>query len=119
MENAIAENPPALTKDGGYIRDGFNAELDRLRGISSGGKSVLKEIEEKEREETGIKNLRVGYNRVFGYYIEISKGNLSLVPDRYIRKQTLSTGERFITEELKNIEAEILGANDKILALEA
>lgn len=119
VENAIAENPPALTKDGGYIRDGFNAELDRLRGISSGGKSVLKEIEEKEREETGIKNLRVGYNRVFGYYIEISKGNLSLVPERYIRKQTLSTGERFITEELKNIEAEILGANDKILALEA
>lgn len=119
VENAIAENPPALTKDGGYIRDGFNEELDRLRGISGGGKSVLKEIEEREREATGIKNLKVGYNRVFGYYIEVSKGNLSLVPESYIRKQTLSTGERYITEELKAIEAEIIGANDKILALEA
>ncbi len=119
VENAIAENPPALTKDGGYIRDGFNEELDRLREISRGGKDILKQIEEQERESTGIKNLKVGYNRVFGYYIEVSKGNVSLVPDRYIRKQTLSTGERYITEELKKIENEILGANDKILALEA
>ena len=119
VENAIAENPPALTKDGGYIRDGFNEELDRLREISRGGKDILKKIEEQERESTGIKNLKVGYNRVFGYYIEVSKGNVSLVPDRYIRKQTLTTGERYITEELKKIENEILGANDKILALEA
>lgn len=119
VENAIAENPPALTKDGGYIRDGFNEELDRLREISRGGKDILKKIEEQERETTGIKNLKVGYNRVFGYYIEVSKGNVSLVPDRYIRKQTLTTGERYITEELKKIENEILGANDKILALEA
>ena len=119
VRNSIKENPPALTKDGGYIKDGFNEELDRLRQIASGGRDILKQIEEKEREQTGIKNLKVGYNRVFGYYIEVSKGNISLVPDRYIRKQTLSTGERYITEELKKIESEILGANDKILALEA
>lgn len=119
VKNAIAENPPALTKDGGYIRDGFNDELDRLRQISSGGKDILRQIEEKEREQTGIKNLKVGYNRVFGYYIEVSKGNVPLVPEHYIRKQTLSTGERYITDELKKIESDILGANDKILALEA
>ena len=119
VRNSIKENPPALTKDGGYIKDGFNEELDRLRQIASGGRDILKQIEEKEREQTGIKNLKVGYNRVFGYYIEVSKGNISLVPDHYIRKQTLSTGERYITEELKKIESEILGANDKILALEA
>ena len=119
VENAIVESPPALTKDGGYIRDGFNAELDRLRKISGSGKEVLAEIEQRERESTGIKNLRVGYNRVFGYYIEVSKGNIPLVPATYIRKQTLTNGERYITEELKKTENEILGANDKILALEA
>ena len=119
VENAIADDPPALMKDGGYIRDGFNEELDRLRAIKNGGKDVLKEIEEREREATGIKNLRVGYNRVFGYYIEVSKGNIPLVPDSYIRKQTLTNGERYITEELKKTENEILGAHDKILALEA
>ena len=119
VDNAIADDPPALTKDGGYIRDGFNKELDRLREIASGGKDVLAEIEQREREATGIKNLRVGYNRVFGYYIEVSKGNIPLVPETYIRKQTLTNGERYITEELKKTENEILGANDKILALEA
>ena len=119
VENAIVESPPALTKDGGYIRDGFNDELDRLRAISSGGKEILADIEQREREATGIKNLRVGYNRVFGYYIEVSKGNIPLVPETYIRKQTLTNGERYITEELKKTENEILGANDKILALEA
>ena len=119
VENAIVDSPPALTKDGGYIRDGFNDELDRLRKISSGGKEILADIEAREREATGIKNLRVGYNRVFGYYIEVSKGNIPLVPDTYIRKQTLTNGERYITEELKKTENEILGANDKILALEA
>lgn len=119
VENAITEDPPALTKDGGYIKDGFNEELDRLRSIASGGKEILAGIEQREREVTGIKNLRVGYNRVFGYYIEVSKGNIPLVPDTYIRKQTLTNGERYITEELKKTENEILGANDKILALEA
>jgi DNA mismatch repair protein MutS len=119
VENAIVESPPALTKDGGYIRDGFNDELDRLRKVASGGKEILADIEQREREATGIKNLRVGYNRVFGYYIEVSKGNIPLVPETYIRKQTLTNGERYITEELKKTENEILGANDKILALEA
>lgn len=119
ISNAIKKEPPALTKDGGYINDGFNAELDRLRAIADGGRGILDEIEAREREATGIKNLKVSSNRVFGYYIEVSKGNLSLVPDHYIRKQTLTNGERFITEELKKIESEILGANDKILALEA
>ncbi len=117
--NAIAEDPPALTKDGGYIKSGFNEELDRLREITGGGRELLDEIERRERELTGIKNLRVGYNRVFGYYIEVSKGNISMVPDRYVRRQTLTNGERYITDELKKIESEILGANDKILALEA
>ncbi|MBQ9482620.1 MAG: DNA mismatch repair protein MutS [Ruminiclostridium sp.] len=119
VDNAIVDSPPALTKDGGYIRDGFNEELDRLRKVSSGGKEILADIEAREREATGIKNLRVGYNRVFGYYIEVSKGNIPLVPETYIRKQTLANGERYITEELKKTENEILGANDKILALEA
>jgi len=119
VKNAIKSDPPALTKDGGYINDGFNEELDRLRAITEGGKGILEEIENREKEETGIKNLRVRYNRVFGYYIEVSKGQLNLVPDRYIRKQTIANGERYITEELKKIESEILGANDKILALEA
>lgn len=119
VENAIKPDPPALMKDGGYINDGFNEELDRLRGIAKGGEGILEEIEEKEKEATGIKNLRVRYNRVFGYYIEVSKGNLSLVPEHYIRKQTIANGERYITEELKKIESEILGAKDKILALEA
>ena len=117
--SAIKPDPPALMKDGGYINDGFNEELDRLRGITNGGEDILREIEEREKEATGIKNLRVRYNRVFGYYIEVSKGNLSLVPEHYIRKQTLTNGERFITEELKKIETEILGAKDKILALES
>ncbi|MCM1333519.1 MAG: DNA mismatch repair protein MutS, partial [Eubacterium sp.] len=119
VKNAIKESPPAQMKDGGYIADGFNAELDRLRGIADGGRNILAEIEEREREATGIKNLRIGYNHVFGYYIEISKGNLSLVPERYIRRQTLATGERYVTEELKKVEGEIVGANGKILALES
>ena len=119
VTDAITDDPPALTKDGGYIRKGFNEELDRLRGITGGGKELLAQIEQREKELTGIKNLRVGYNRVFGYYIEVSKGNISMVPDRYIRRQTLTNGERYITDELKKIENEILGANDKILALEA
>lgn len=119
VERAIADEPPALMKDGGYIKNGFNEELDRLRNITGGGKDLLAQIEQQEKEATGIKNLRVGYNRVFGYYIEVSKGNVSMVPDRYVRKQTLTNGERYITDELKKIENEILGANDKILALEA
>ena len=118
VENAISDDPPVLTKDGGYIKDGFNAELDRLRAITGGGKSLLADIEERERAATGIKTLKVGFNRVFGYYIEVSKGAAGNVPDHYIRRQTLANGERYITEELKEIENELLTAGDKILKLE-
>ena len=118
VENAIVDDPPLTLKDGGVIKDGFNEEIDRLRKITGGGKDILTEIEERERAATGIRTLKVGYNRVFGYYIEVSKGQLDQVPAHYIRKQTLTTGERYITEELKKVESEILGANDKILALE-
>ena len=118
VENAIVDDPPLTMKDGGIIKDGFNEEIDRLRKITGGGKDILAEIEEREKVATGIRNLRVGYNRVFGYYIEVSKGQLDMVPPHYVRKQTLTTGERYITDELKKVESEILGANDKILALE-
>lgn len=118
VENAICDEPPVTLKDGGVIRNGFNAEIDRLRGIAGGGESILREIEEREKEATGIRTLKVSYNRVFGYYIEVSKSFISSVPDRYIRKQTLANAERYITEELKKVEGEILGARDRILALE-
>jgi DNA mismatch repair protein MutS len=119
VESAIKPEPPALMKDGGYINDNYNAELDRLRLITKDNKNILAVLEERERQATGIRNLRVGYNRVFGYYIEISKSNINSAPAHYIRKQTLTNGERYITDELKKIEHEILGANDKIIALEA
>lgn len=119
VENAIVDDPPLTLRDGGVIKDGFNEDIDRLRKITGGGRGILAEIEERERAATGIRTLKVGYNRVFGYYIEVSKGQLDLVPPTYIRKQTLTTGERYITEELKKVEAEILGANDRILALES
>ncbi len=118
VENAIVDDPPINLKDGGVIRDGFNEEIDRLRKIAGGGKEILAEIEEREKAATGIKTLKVGYNRVFGYYIEVSNSFKNDVPAHYIRKQTLTGGERYITEELKKVEGEILGANDKILALE-
>ena len=114
----IVDDPPFLLREGGLIRDGANKELDELRAVQSGGKGMLTQIEAREKEKTGIRNLRVGYNRVFGYYIEVAKGQLSLVPDTYIRKQTLSTGERYITEELKELESTILTAKDRIIALE-
>ncbi|MDR1753986.1 MAG: DNA mismatch repair protein MutS [Eubacterium sp.] len=119
ISKAIKSEPPVLLKDGGYINQGFNDELDRLRTITKDNKFVLSRLEEEERGKTGIKNLKVGYNRVFGYYIEVSKGNIGNVPANYIRKQTLTNGERYITEELKKIEDEILSANDKIIALES
>ena len=97
MENALADDQPLSTKDGGYIKTGFNGELDRLRSIMDGGGELLKKIEEREKEATGIKTLKVGFNRVFGYYIEVSKGQVDQVPDRYVRKQTLTTGERYIS----------------------
>ena len=100
------------------IRPGCDEEIDRLHHIMSGGKDMLTDIETREKEKTGIKNLRVGYNRVFGYYIEVAKGQVSLVPDSYIRKQTLANGERYITQELKELENTILTAKDRVVSLE-
>lgn len=118
IENSINDEPPVNIKDGGVIKDGFNEELDKLRDIISGGKGIIDEIEQREKEKTGIKNLKIGYNRVFGYYIEVTKSYYSLIPDGYIRKQTLANCERFITDELKTAENTILGASDKIVSLE-
>ena len=119
IENSIVDEPPANLKDGGVLKDGFNKELDSLRHIVTNGKEFLSEIEEDERKKTGIKNLKVGYNRVFGYFIEVSKSNIGNVPDTYVRKQTLTNAERYITDELKEIETKIIGAKDKSLTLEA
>ncbi len=118
VENAITDDPPITLKDGGVIRAGFNAEIDRLRDITGGGENIMREIEKREREATGIRTLKVGSNRVFGYYIEVSNSFKDQVPEHYIRRQTLTNGERYVTEELKKVEGEILGAHDKILALE-
>lgn len=118
IENAIVDEPPVSVKDGGVIKDGFNDELDSLRKIIHGGKGIIEEIATREKEETGIKNLKIGYNRVFGYYIEVTKSYLNLVPERYIRKQTLTNCERYITQELKDAENTIIGASDKVLNLE-
>ncbi|MBE6618750.1 MAG: DNA mismatch repair protein MutS [Ruminococcaceae bacterium] len=118
IDGSIVEDPPFSVREGGFIASGVNSELDKLRDVLVNGKSYLEKLESDEKEKTGIKNMKVGYNRVFGYYIEVSKSNLPDVPDRYIRKQTLSTGERYITDELKQLEAMILGATDKINAIE-
>ena len=118
IESAIDENSGLLMKDGGIIKDGFNSDVDRLREDMNGGTSYLTEIENRERERTGIKNLRVRYNKVFGYYIEVTNSFKNLVPEDYIRKQTLTNAERYITEELKILETRVLGAKDKLSALE-
>lgn len=118
LTNAINPNAPLLLKDGGFIKDGFNNELDNYRNINTNAKTMLAEIENKEKEETGIKNLKIGFNKVFGYYIEVSKSNISDVPYRYVRKQTLTTGERFITDELKQLEDKILNAEENAINLE-
>ncbi len=118
LSDMLSDNPPALTKDGGFIRDGYSEELDAYRSANTDGKTWLAKLENDEKEATGIKNLKVGYNKVFGYYIEVSKGNVDKVPFRYVRKQTLTTGERYITEELKEIEDKILGASEKGIKLE-
>ncbi len=118
LDKAVVENPPATTKDGNIIKSGYIDEIDRLRHLVNDSMEILADIENRLKEETGIKNLKVGYNRVFGYYIEVTRSYLDLVPDTFIRKQTLAGAERFITEELKNLEQEILSANDKLLSLE-
>ena len=118
LRRAIVDEPPFSVREGGFIRPGYDQEVDKLRDILSGGKSVIAEVEAREKERTGIKSLKVGYNKVFGYYIEISKSYYDQVPDTYIRKQTLSGCERFITQELKDLEHTILTANDRVTALE-
>ena len=118
IQSTIVDNPPALMKDGGYIRQGFNPEIDELRELLFNTKQYLAKLEQKVREETGIKNIKVGYNKVFGYYFEVSKGNVDLVPDSFIRKQTLVNGERYITEELKDLENRILSSGERVDLLE-
>ena len=118
IDDMLIELPPFSVREGGFIKDGYNKDIDYLRTIMSDGKGWISKIEENEREQTGIKTLKIGYNRVFGYYIEVTKSFISQVPDRYIRKQTLSNCERYITEDLKNMETSVLGANDKLCALE-
>jgi len=118
LERALLDEPPAVARDGGMIRDGVDAELDDLRGISRGGKRRIAEMEEAERLRTGIASLKIRYNRVFGYYIEVSRSNLGSVPDDYHRKQTIAGGERFITPALKEYEEKVLGADERIVERE-
>lgn len=118
ISDAISENAPISTHDGKIVREGYSAEVDELRGMVENSVGYLAEMTAREKEKTGIKNLKIGYNRVFGYYIEISKSNLADVPEHYIRKQTLANGERYITEELKDLEAKLLGAQEKLFRLE-
>ena len=119
ISSAIVEDPPITLKDGGVIEKGYCAELDDLRDIAGNITDKIRAIESTEKERTGIPKLKIGYNHVFGYYIEVSKSYTELVPKEYIRKQTLANGERYITPELKELEEKVLGAHDKILALEA
>ena len=118
IERTLIDEPPALTREGGFTRDGVDPELDDLRTISRSGKQVIADMEERERGRTGIASLKVRFNRVFGYYIEISKANLHNVPDDYQRKQTIAGGERFTTPALKEYEAKVLGADERILERE-
>ena len=118
IDAAIVEEPPFSVREGGMIKDGFHPELDSLRDIVLNGKDYIAAIQQQEQEKTGIAKLKIGYNRVFGYYIEVPNSYKELVPDEYIRKQTLANCERFITQELKDLEAKVLGAQDRIVKLE-
>jgi len=118
IEDAVCDDPPVSLKDGGLIREGYNSELDELIRITRDGKSWIADLAQTEKKRTGISNLKIGYNRVFGYYIEISNGNLHMVPSDYIRKQTLTNGERFINQALKEYEEKVLGAEEKRVQLE-
>ena len=118
IETTIVDDPPLTIREGGIIRPGADAEADRLRDIMDGGKGIILEIEAREREKTGIRTLKVSYNRVFGYYIEVSKSFIDQVPEDYIRKQTLANCERFITQELKELENQVLTAKERLTALE-
>jgi DNA mismatch repair protein MutS len=118
LEKAIVDNPPVLIRDGGVIAPGYNNELDILRDLSDGATEFLSQLEQREKERTGIQSLKVGYNKVHGFYIEISRSASNDAPDDYIRRQTLKNNERFITQELKQHEEKVLGAQSKFLALE-
>jgi DNA mismatch repair protein MutS len=118
LEKGIADHPPAGLRDGGIIKDGFHGEVDELRAISVNARDYIAALEAEEKRKTGISSLKVGYNRIYGYYIEVTRPNLPQVPDHYVRKQTLVGGERFITPELKELEARVLGADDRLKALE-
>ena len=118
IEQAILDDPPVTIREGGIIKDGFSQEADKLRQAKTEGKNWLMELEQREKEKTGIKNLRIRYNKVFGYYLEVTNSFKNLVPPYYIRKQTLTNAERYTTEELKNLEDIILGAEDKLFVLE-
>ncbi|KAF0091566.1 MAG: DNA mismatch repair protein MutS [Fusobacteria bacterium] len=118
LEVSISDEPPFTLKEGGIIKAGYNEDIDYLRKMSNESKDLIKELEAKERERLGIKSLKVGYNKVFGYYLEITKSNAHLAPADYIRKQTIASGERFINEELKNLEYALIHSKDKLIALE-
>ena len=118
IETAIQDEPPALAREGGFVRDGVDEEIDNLRRISRSGKQVIAELEETERARTGIQSLKVRFNRVFGYYIEVSRSNLHAVPSDYQRKQTIAGGERFVTPALKDYEEKVLGADERIVERE-
>ena len=118
IDKAIVDDPPLSVKEGGMIKLGYNEEIDRLKTATTEGRNWIIAIETKEKEKTGIKNLKVGYTKVFGYYLEVTKSYLNQVPDYYIRKQTLTNCERYITEELKKVEEEVLGAEEKVIDLE-
>ena len=118
IDRAVVENPPFVIREGGILKDGYHADVDELRYIMSNGREWIKSAEQREREKTGIAKLKIGYNRVFGYYIETPRSAASEVPEGYVRKQTLSDKERYITDELKDMEATILGADDRLKALE-
>jgi len=118
IEEAIVDEPPITVKEGGLIKQGYHEEVDEYRKASTDGKKWLLELEQKEKELTGIKNLKVGFNKVFGYFFEVTKSNINLVPERYIRKQTLTNCERYITEELNELESKILGSEEKLVELE-
>jgi DNA mismatch repair protein MutS len=118
IEAAILDEPPALARDGGFVRDGADPQIDELRHISRSGKQVIAEMEDRERARTGVNSLKIRFNRVFGYYIEVTKSNLHAVPDDYIRKQTIAGGERYITPALKEYEEKVLGADERIVSRE-
>ena len=118
LDGAFVENPPVSVKEGGMFAEGFSEQLDEYRSAQKEGKTWILQQENYERERTGIKTLKIGYNRVFGYYIEVSRSNAEAVPENYIRKQTLANSERYITEELKQLESTVLGAQERLTALE-